>query len=228
MRVLSILVLAVLLVGTGCKKKDPPKPPGKVSLVAPAKNSECSPVQSSGNNSSVVLFVWQAGANAETYELRVTNLNTGTVQTKSTKSLSDTLPLEKGAPFSWFVISKNSMVPETVSSDTWFFFNPGSETTYAPFPAEILEPLMGARVFKDINNEVTLSWSGSDLDNDLEGYEVYFSLETPPTTLAASPAPGETTHKVSVSSNTVYYWKVVTKDKEGNRSDTGILNFKVL
>ncbi len=226
MRVLTILLLGVLFVG--CKKKDPPKPPGKAALVAPAKNSECSPIQSSGSNSSVVLFSWQAGTNAEIYELRVTNLNTGTVQTKSTKSLSDTLPLEKGAPFSWLVISKNSSVAETVSSDSWFFFNPGSETTYAPFPAEIQEPAMGARVFMDINNQVTLGWTGSDLDNDIVGYELYFSLETPPTTLLASPAPGTTTQKVDVSANMVYYWRVVTKDAEGNSSDTGILDFKVL
>ncbi len=225
MRILTILLLGILLLG--CKKKDPPKPPGKATLVAPAKNSECTPIQSSGTNSSVVRFTWLAGSNTETYELRVTNLETGTVQTKSAKSLSDTLPLEKGAPFSWFIVSRNSTVSQTVSSETWFFFNPGSQTSYAPFPAEIVAPVLGANIFKDINNEVTLRWLGADLENDITGYEVYFSTETPPSTLIASLGSGTNNLKVSASSNAVYYWRILTKDNKGNTSDSGIYSFKV-
>ena len=126
-------------------------------------------------------------------------------------------------------ISKNSEVDETAASETWFFYNPGSLTTFAPFPAEILQPLPGGRVFMDDNNEVILEWSGADLDGDIEGYDLYFSLETPPQTLLASPTAGTTSQKVSVSgSNTFYYWRVITKDREGNTSDSGILSFKVL
>lgn len=226
MRRLTILLLGMMLL-IGCKKKDPPRPPGKATLVAPAKNSECTPIQSSGINSSVVQFVWQAASNAETYEMRVTNLNTGTVQTKSTRSLSETLPLEKGAPFSWFIVARNSSVTQSVSSETWFFFNPGSQTSYAPFPAEIVAPELGASIFKDINNEVSLKWLGSDLENDISGFDVYFSTETPPTTLIASPASGTNNFKVSVSSNAVYYWRIVTMDNKGNTSDSGIYSFKV-
>lgn len=221
-----MLVLGILFIG--CKKKESPNPPGKVALVAPAKNSECAPIQSAGNNTNVVLFAWQAGVNAETYDLRVTNLNSGTVQTKSTKLLSETLPLVKGAPFSWVVVSRNSAVGTAVTSDTWHFFNPGANTIYVPFPAEILEPLFGARIFKDINNEVTLKWKGADLDQDIVGYEVYLSVENPPLSLVASPTPGNTNLKISVASNTVYYWKVITNDGKGNSSDSGIFNFKVL
>ncbi|NHF60639.1 hypothetical protein FK220_014885 [Flavobacteriaceae bacterium TP-CH-4] len=223
-KILTILILGMLLVA--CKKD--PKPPSAVSLVAPAKNNECNPIESVSGNKSVVAFRWQAGANAESYELRVTNLITNTTQTKTTSALSETLTLDQGAPFSWTVISKNSEVAETAVSETWFFYNPGSLTTFAPFPAEILQPLPGGRVFMDTDNEVTLEWSGADLDGDIEGYDLYFSLETPPQTLLASPTAGTTSQKVSVSGNTFYYWRVITKDREGNTSDSGILSFKVL
>ncbi|TFG72205.1 MAG: hypothetical protein E4H26_11355 [Flavobacteriales bacterium] len=226
MRYLPLLIIGIFFLG--CKKSEAPKAPGKAILVLPAKNTECAVVQGSAGNTNVVQFTWQAVANAEIYELRVTNLNSGTAQTKSTRALSETLPLSKGSPFSWSVISKNNLTPETAVSETWFFYNPGTENTYAPFPAEILEPLQGAQVFKDISNEITLIWDGSDLDGDIVGYEVYFSVETPPETLIASPTEGTKRQKVTVSANTVYYWKVITKDSEGNTSDSGIFNFKVL
>lgn len=224
MRILFVFLFGVVLL-TGCKK-DPPKPPDKVLLTAPAKNSECTPVQSTNPTSSVVRFNWQAANHTETYQLRVTNLNTGTVQTKSTASTIETLPLEKGTPFSWVVISKNSQTETMPSSDSWLFYNPGSETSHPPFPAEIISPEPGSTVFKDINNEVTLIWSGADVDNDIEGYEIYFSTENPPETLIDSPTSNTTQTKVSVVSKTVYYWKVVTKDADGNTSDTGIIDFR--
>lgn len=224
MRTLFVLILGVVLF-LGCKK-DPPKPPEKVLLTAPAKNSECTPIQSTNATSSVVRFNWQASNHTETYQLRVTNLNTGTVQTKSTRTTVETLPLQKGTPFSWSVISKNSQTETFVSSDSWLFYNPGSETTHPPFPAEIISPKPGSTVFKDINNEVNLIWAGADVDNDIEDYEIYFSTENPPETLVDSPIANTTETKVSVMSNTVYYWKVVTKDAAGNTSDTGIIDFR--
>ena len=226
MRYMALFLIGILLLG--CKKNDAPQAPGKAVLISPAKNSECSPVQSSAANTNVVQFSWQAAVNAEIYELRVTNLITGTVQTKSTRSLSETLPLAKSSPFSWAVISKNSNTPDTTGSETWFFYNPGTQSAHVPFPAEILGPLYGAQVFKDISNEISLKWSGSDLDGDIEAYEIYFSVETPPETLIVTLPVGNGLKKVTVSENTVYYWKVVTIDKEGNTSDSGIFNFKVL
>ena len=221
------MVLIGLLI-VGCKKKDAPTPPESARLVFPDSNSECTTGQSINATTSKVEFRWLAAENTESYELRVTNLSTDITQTISSKALKATLPIEKGAPFSWFVRSRNSKVSETASSQTWQFYNAGFQTTYAPFPTVIIAPKLAESVFKDINNEVTLKWSGADVDNDIVGYELYFSIETPPNTLIASPSPDVTDEKVSVSSNTVYYWKVLTKDSEGNTSDSGIFVFKVL
>lgn len=226
MRIFSIILIGILVFG--CKKKDSPKPPESVLLAFPDSNSECTTGQSINTTTSKVEFKWLAAENTETYELRVTNLNTSVTQTISTKVLTAILPIEKGAPFSWLVRSRNSKVGEVASSQTWRFYNAGFQTTYAPFPTEIIAPKLAESVFKDINNEVTLKWSGGDVDDDIVGYELYFSTETPPNTLIASPSPEDTDEKVSVSSNSVYYWKVLTKDSEGNISDSGIFEFKVL
>lgn len=224
MRIFSLILIGVLLLGC---KKDGPKAPAAVLLVSPEKNSECSPVRITNSTTNVVQFSWMQADHSETYELRVTNLNTGTTQTKSTTALTESLPLDKGAPFSWVVVSKNTQVPETATSEKWLFYNPGSQTSYAPFPAEIIAPKLSESVFKDINNEVTLEWSGADIENDITSYEIYFSIETPPNTLIDTLGPGATNKKVSVSSQTVYYWKVVSKDEKGNSSDSGIFSFKV-
>ncbi|WP_282112629.1 hypothetical protein [Maribacter stanieri] len=225
---LLVLIACLFMAITSCKKKSTATPPEAVSLVFPDENSECTTGVSLGQETSQVEFRWNLADNTETYELRVTNISTGTVQTIVSASNSAKLPLEKGEQFSWFVRSRNSDVEQTVSSEEWYFYNSGSRTTFAPFPATIESPAASDNVFKDINNEVILSWSASDLDDDIEGYEVYFSVETPPIDLVRELSAPITSIKVSVTSDTVYYWKVIVIDEEGNKSDTGIYTFKVL
>lgn len=224
----SILIFICVLGMFGCKKKDDANPPGQAQLIYPEKNSECTTGVDQGENTSLVEFMWQLAENTKTYELRVTNINTGIVQTVSTASTSASLPLIKGQPYSWLVRSRNNETSETISSETWSFYNAGSQTTFAPFPAEILSPKMSEKVFKDINNDVTLSWSGSDLDDDIAAFEIYFSKVNPPKDLINTLS-GETyTLKVGIDSGEVYYWSVVTKDAEGNATSSGVYSFVVL
>lgn len=221
-----ILWLIAGLALLGCKK-DSPQPPSVAKLLFPDRNSECTTGVPLGNtNSSRVEFRWQAAANTETYELSVTNLNTNVSQNISTSATSASLPLEAGAPFSWRVISRNSQTPQPGISESWLFYNAGSQTSYAPFPAEIIMPKSGASVFRDISNEVTLNWAGADVDNDIVGYEVYFDTVSPPQVLLASLGAGTNSIKVGVLVDTLYYWKVVTIDSEGNRADSGVYAFK--
>ncbi|TLP79313.1 hypothetical protein ES765_11085 [Maribacter sp. ACAM166] len=212
----------------GCKKKSDSKPPEAVQLIFPNQNSECTTGQSLGKETSQVEFNWSAANNTKTYELRVTNTTSGAVQTIVSSNTTAKLPLAKGEQFSWLVRSRNSEVEQTVSSEIWNFYNAGSRTTFAPFPATIVSPASSENVFKDINNEVTLSWSASDLDEDIVRYDVYFSVETPPVDLIRALQPAIKSIKVSVTSDTMYYWSVVVIDAEGNKSNSGIYNFKVL
>ncbi|WP_405410953.1 hypothetical protein [Maribacter sp. Asnod1-A12] len=223
-----IIIICLIITVTSCKKKSTAQSPEVVQLIFPEKNSECTTGVDISDESSRVEFTWNLADNTETYELRVTNIATGTIQTIVSSSSSASLPLAKGEQFSWFVRSRNSEVEQTVSSEEWYFYNAGSRTTFAPFPATIESPASSDNVFKDINNEVELSWTASDLDDDINGYEVYFSVETPPIDLIREVTSSVTSVKVSVTSDTVYYWKIVVIDEEGNKSDSGIYTFKVL
>ncbi len=223
--------IAVLLVGLtflGCGSKDGPKAPESSMLVFPLKDSECTTGVSLGNTRSEVEFQWQVSDNTESYQIRVTNLVTNVSQNMSTSGTSIKLPLDKGAPYSWFVTSKNTSVTETATSEIWRFYNAGSQTSYAPFPAEIIAPKSGASVLRSANNEVELDWSGADVDNDITGYDVYFSTNNPPETLIFSPLANDTDVNVTVAADTVYFWRVKTTDSEGNSSDSGVYQFKSL
>lgn len=222
---MACCILLFFFIGCG---KDDPKPPAAANLLFPLQNSECTTGENLNETTSLVEFRWQKAANAKTYELRVTNINTNVTQTVSTSLLSAQLPLEKGAPYSWLVLTRNSETQETGLSTTWQFYNAGSVLNYAPFPAAIRTPVSGATVFRDLNNEVVLEWEGADVDNDIAGYELYIDPVNPPTTLFSQPSASTTSIKVSVDANTVYYWRVITIDSEGNRSDSGSYGFKVL
>lgn len=223
-----ITLFLFIIVLAACGGKDDPTPPVAAQLLFPLRNSECTTGQDvSGSNTSIVEFRWEVSDHTDSYELRATNLITNTTQTIMAKGTSAKLPIEKGMPYSWLVVSRNSKVRETARSSTWQFYNAGATTSYAPFPAEVISPKTGSTLAKDINNEVLLDWEGADVDNDLAGYEVYFSTETPPTTLIETLTPDRSELKVNVSSGTVYYWRIVSFDQEGNTATNAISEFRV-
>lgn len=228
MRYISVLIVAIVLLGCSSGDEEPKPMPESVQLIFPERNSECTTGEDISVTTSQVEFRWQAASNTETYELVVTNLNNGNKQDVTVTETRAKVPILKGTPYSWVVISKNSAVLETATSASWNFYNSGYESTYAPFPAEIVAPKMGATAFIDSNNELELSWTGADVDGDIDGFEIYFGTENPPENLAFSTDSNGTTRKVSVATNTVYYWKVVTRDLEGNTSDSGVFEFKAL
>ncbi|MCM4167594.1 hypothetical protein KCTC52924_00904 [Arenibacter antarcticus] len=226
MRSLAITMCFLALIA--CGGKDSTKAPIAAQLAFPQKNSECTTGQDvNGSNTSIVEFSWIASDHTESYDLRATNLNTNTTQTVNSSSTSAKLPIEKGSPYSWLVVSKNSNVRETARSETWLFYNSGSTTTYAPFPAAVVAPKSGSTISKDLNNQVLLDWDGADVDNDLAGYKVYFSTTNPPTTLITTLTSGKSNLQVSVSSDTVYYWRIVSFDLEGNSATNAVSEFKV-
>lgn len=224
MKKIVFLCCFVLLV---CCKKSP-KPPKASQLVYPLQNSECTTgIDIANTDNSEVEFKWGASSRTDYYELKITNLSTNLTQTLTTAQTSLKVVLEKGLAYSWFVISKSDELSETAASDIWKFYNAGVETTYPPFPSEIIAPKSGQTVFKDLNNEIKLEWSAVDIDNDLMGYTVYLSSTSPPSILVATNSSENREAKVSVAAATVYYWKVIATDAEGNTSDSGIYEFRV-
>ena len=225
--VVTFVLIISIVVSSGCKK-DSPSPPNKALLTAPANNEECAPISSSSDENNTVRFTWQAADNTDSYQLHIRNLVTNNAITRNLEVTGESVSLPKGTPFSWFVITENRQTADKVMSDTWRFYNPGSETARIPFPAEIISPRSGASVVRDMNNEIMLQWEGSDIDGDIESFEIYLSTENPPETLIETLGANANSQPVSVDADTIYYWRIVTRDTEGNTSDTGTLDFKVL
>lgn len=221
------LYIFAVLVSCGGDDGPPPAPQG-VQLVFPEENSECTTGTEINQNATQITFRWMPSNNTDSYTITVVNLNTNVPQNISTASTSASLSISKGTPYAWSVTSRNSTSDQVASSPTWLFYNAGSQTTYAPFPAQLMSPLSGATVQKDIANEVVLEWSGADVDRDIDTFEIFFSENNPPTTSAGITNAATMEIPVSVVSGTVYYWRVVTTDLEGNTSISSVFDFRVL
>jgi len=226
MRKTPILALALLIVS--CSGDDgPPPPPVGAQLVFPERNSECTTGTDVANGLSHVTFQWSASRNTDRYTLSVVNLDTNVPQTISTVTTSASLSIAKGTPFSWTVISRNNKSDQLASSETWLFYNAGNQTSYAPFPAQVRNPVPGSTVQKDLSGQILLKWEGMDVDGDIDSFEVYFSQEDPPTESLGTTQADTMEFAVAVESGSIYYWKVITTDGQGNRSDSGVFDFRV-
>ncbi len=229
MKKFTILSLFVVCVLASCGgSDDPPAAPGAVQLIFPEENSECTTGVNVSEDLSQVTFEWQASQNTESYLLRVTNLNTNTTQTLNTSATSASVSINRGTPHSWSVTSSNGQSSENGSSPTWLFYNAGSQTTYAPFPAQLVSPISGSTVSPNSSDQVVLDWVGADVENDIEGYEIFFSTNNPPANSIGTLDAFSSEISASVTANTVYFWRVITTDAEGNSSDSGVFEFKTL
>jgi len=199
-------------------------PPSAASLVFPANNEECNTGTSVSISQSTVNFEWTIGANSSSSEIVVKNLLTNAEYKTTSTSNQKEITILKNTPYKWWVISKASGTTETAKSAEWKFYNSGDAViTYAPFPAELVEPASGSTV---TTATTSLEWTGSDVDSDITSYDVYFGTVNPPSTLLQNVvAPTTKIENVAVSA-TIYYWKVVTKDEEGNSSTSQVFEFK--
>lgn len=221
------ILVCVLLLG-GCSKDDPPQAPGAVNLVFPGNNSICVTGVSLSETTSEVTFTWQAATIADSYELVVTPLGSGTTQRQITSGLNLDVVLQKGAPYSWYVTAINQKSGEETKSQVWQFYNAGSTLSYPPFPARILEPASGSSVLANTNLQVLLKWEMADADNDLAECEVYFGTDSTDLPLFVTLGSSANSLLVTVTSGTVYYWQVLSRDALGNTSLSGLYSFRVL
>lgn len=220
-------VLLIILLIASCSKHKTPKPaPEKATLTFPAQNALCTSGTVISTTEASIVFTWSAAAHADSYEIDIKNLITSTVAVQTAGTNQVTVTLLRNTPYSWFVVSKSNSVSTVVQSDTWKFYVAGVGTTsYSPFPAALVTPAFGANVTATAN-ALNLVWTGSDVDNDITGYDVYFgSAATPP--LLKADVTDMFLNGVAVTSGSTYYWKVVTKDALGNTSDSDVYQFKV-
>ncbi|TFF35669.1 fibronectin type III domain-containing protein [Mucilaginibacter psychrotolerans] len=219
-----ILIVAVLNIGCGKKSVDITiPPPAKAELLLPASNSACTAGIAVSDAESTVTFNWAVAEHADSYELYIKNLLTGTLSKHLSTANQANVTLLKGTPYSWYVISTSAKVPETAQSDTWKFYNSGPGVlSYAPFPAVIKAPIYNQVIS---TATVELSWTGSSVENNITGYDIYLSSNSSSLALQKSDVKDLFLANIAVNPNTVYYWKVITKDAHGNKSDSGIYQF---
>lgn len=198
-------------------------PPSSATLIFPDNNTECNEGTIISDNSSRVVFRWTASANTDSYTLNIKNLETSMSSSLNTISNEFAVPILRGAPYSWSVISKSNGNSQTAESEVWKFYNAGlPQESHPPFPAEAINPAMGSNT---VSGTITLEWLGADVDNDIASYDILLDTVNPPITLAGN----STTNSmnVDVDSGNIYYWKVITTDVVGNASDSEIFQFVV-
>ncbi|MDX1761797.1 MAG: hypothetical protein R3218_06550, partial [Christiangramia sp.] len=159
---ISICIIALQVLAS-CDSDPAPNPgpepdgdkPGEAMLSLPENNKECELGEDSGNSASVN-FTWDASADTQKYDLKITNLDDNTFTTKTgLTTTSVDVSLERGHPYSWSVTSKNSG-SATTTSEVWkFYLASDGESNFAPFPAEAIYPATGATVAPD-NGKITL------------------------------------------------------------------------
>lgn len=79
---------------------------------------------------------------------------------------------------------------------------------YAPFPAEVVYPINRTTV-TPIADKISLAWNATDVDNDIDSYDVYFGTKTTPPSFKAG-IKGNVLAAIPVSSSSTYYWYIIT------------------
>jgi hypothetical protein len=223
-RILALMVISLTIISFGCKKKAPAPEPIAAVLLSPANNEACTTGIIVSDTESKINLSWNAGANADSYQVTIINLLNQAQQTLSTTTNSSELSLQRNTPYAWFVTSKSSKSAVTAKSTVWKFYNPGLGTnSYPPYPAEMVSPTMGQTVSPNAG-KITLQWKGSDADNDLVNYDVYLGTSTNVAVIKSQHTTTSLTD-ISVNAKTTYYWKVISRDAKGNTSDSGTFQF---
>ena len=229
MRKIVLLFGGLFLIIISCSEEDPlPVDPGIATLISPINQETCFDGVSINDTQSNVEFSWSAASDAISYEILVSNLLIQSTQTYTANTNKTTIALTKAEPYRWYVksIGENGSTPS--QSDSWRFYLAGESTiNYAPFPSELISPRSGANVTPDINNLIILNWSCSDVDGDLEQFDVYLD-ENDGSTLNNSIKyeQQDTSIEVEVANNSTYFWKVIAIDMNGNESNSGVYSFR--
>ena len=200
--------------------------PSKVDLIFPEANSECTSGENISESQSQIVFNWTNAEIGDFYRLNLTNLTTGENSIYETDSSSQKITLFRGTPYRWRVDTGFANSDQITSSEVQVFYNsgPGAQN-YIPFPALPIFPSNGAVLNQEITL-VDLFWETIDLDNDIVSYDIFFGIDPAPP-LYRSDLESNFMENLSVKAGTVYYWKVLSYDSQGNISNSQVFTFEV-
>ena len=205
---------------------DPIPVPEPSLLIAPSNLNICNTASRINDLERQVRFQWTAPLNTESYNLVVQNTLTGEQQTITTSLLTESIILTSGAPYQWYVISKSSLTGEEGKSSIWYFYLEGNpQASHFPFPALLLAPSDELIVSLNAINAFTFEWEGNDLDNDIQGYDFYLGTSSSSLNKEREAITSQQVTLVLIS-NTIYFWQIISKDLQGNRSTSEIYQFQ--
>ena len=145
----------------------------------------------------------------DSYGIEVMNTtDTADFQDKDVTTNEAKFQLKTGTLYSWKVYSINEK--QETESKTWSFYTQGVQVNnFVPFPATIS--------VVDNQGTVDITWLAEDLDNNIVGYDVYISVEDPPSLFMENTTATALTN-FTVTIGMQYYIVVETKDSLNNSS----------
>ena len=223
-----IIFMIIIPLGITCSGDDgeeiiePIINPTAVTLNFPLNNTECNEGRIISETISEVVFKWTVSSKNNSYTVSLKNLETNSIKNYNTNLDELAISILRGIPYSWSVVSKVAGNSKTAESAIWKFYNAGiPQESHPPFPAEAVNPAIGASV---LSGTITLQWEGADVDDDIAFYKILLDNSESPTTSI-----GNTTSNsinIEVEPGKIYYWKVISTDAIGNSSDSEIFQFK--
>ncbi|SMC72511.1 hypothetical protein [Cellulophaga tyrosinoxydans] len=228
MRILNFLTVlsSVILFScsSGSDNGNGEEAPFAATLIFPENNKKCTEGIAINSTQSTINFRWNTSKNSDSYEVNVRDLSTNSILKKVSNTNTIDISLKRDAGYEWFVISMNTLSPENATSEKWKFYNQGEgDKNFAPFPAEAIYPTRGAVLSSP--GTINLEWKGTDVDNDIISYEVFF--DTQPNPAISLGKTQQLKLSTTVISGKTYYWIVKITDAFGNTSTSEIFDFKV-
>jgi len=222
MRPVKNLHIILFIFLMGCK--DPIPTPEAALLLLPEADQSCLYV-SVDSAKARVTFSWELALHTDTYTINVVNLVTQELTSIRTEEITATLTLDRGTPYGWEVISSSEVSNKVTPSESRRFYLEGEQQfSYVPFPAKLVSPEMNEVVSLN-NGSINLTWTGLDLDNDIDSYAVFLGTSEDDLAEIATGLVSPN-HSVSLQSNTAYVWQVTTRDELNNVSTSPYFRFQ--
>ena len=157
-----IIILGIIsLFMISCKGEfNPTDLDGKVNLTFPENVQICPDGDFVGNDKIQIRLIWDSQTDFTKYRVTLKNSEGKILYANPVGKIKDTLvTLDRSTLYYWFVSGLRGK--EVIPSDEWSFYTLGEATeSHVPYPAEIQVSPAG--------ENVTISWTGKDEDEDIE------------------------------------------------------------
>ncbi|MEW7289139.1 fibronectin type III domain-containing protein [Aquimarina sp. 2304DJ70-9] len=194
--------------------------PSVPKLVFPINNATCTNFN--------LEFDWDAASDSDgdsvsyTIEIAESDSFSTIVFTQNTSQTTNVFSLEKGTTYFWRVKSMDSEGNESAYSTIQSFFTePEAGLNTIPTAPSVVSPTLGEHIS---GTNITLDWDASDTDGDDLSYDVYFGTSNTPSLVEQNITASQL--EVTISPDTVYYWRVVVKDDQEGVTIGQVWNFR--